>query len=72
MRLEDVVRGELNVKALRMVGAADELGDLELKPNYRSLGPRFGKAMPQVAAAVAALDASRAWPRAARGPPGRA
>jgi isoleucyl-tRNA synthetase len=48
------------VKALRMVGAADELGDLELKPNFRSLGPRFGKAMPQVAAAVAALDASRA------------
>jgi isoleucyl-tRNA synthetase len=59
VRLEDVVRGELNVKGLRMVGAADELGDLELKPNYRSLGPRFGKSMPQVAAAVAALDASR-------------
>ena len=59
VRLEDVVRGELNVKGLRMVGAADELGDLELKPNYRSLGPRFGKSMPQVAAAVSALDASR-------------
>jgi isoleucyl-tRNA synthetase len=59
-RLADVVRGELNVKALRMVGAADELGDMELKPNYRALGPRFGKAMPQVAAAVAGLDAGRA------------
>jgi isoleucyl-tRNA synthetase len=59
-RLEEVIRGELNVKALRMVGAADELGDLELKPNYRALGPRFGKSMPQVAAAVAALDARRA------------
>ena len=71
VRLEDVVRGELNVKGLRMVGAADELGDLELKPNYRSLGPRFGKSMPQVAAAVSALDASRVCRRAARGPPGR-
>ena len=30
-----------------------------VKPNYRTLGPRFGKAMPQVAAAVAALDADR-------------
>jgi isoleucyl-tRNA synthetase len=30
-----------------------------VKPNYRTLGPRFGKKMPQVAAAVAALDASR-------------
>ena len=35
---------------------ADELGSYEVKPNYRALGPRFGKQMPQVAAAVAALD----------------
>ena len=27
-----------------------------VKPNYRALGPRFGKEMPQVAAAVEALD----------------
>ena len=50
------MREQLNVKALRFVEAADELGSYEVKPNYRTLGPRFGKAMPQVAAAVAALD----------------
>jgi isoleucyl-tRNA synthetase len=55
-RLADVVRDQLNVKALRFVEAADELGSYDVKPNYRSLGPRFGKAMPQVAAAVGALD----------------
>jgi isoleucyl-tRNA synthetase len=55
--LADVVREELNVKALRFVDEADELGSYELKPNYRSLGPRFGKRMPLVADAVAALDA---------------
>jgi isoleucyl-tRNA synthetase len=55
-RLADVVREELNVKSLRFVSAADELGSYEVKPNYRALGPRFGKQMPQVAAAVAALD----------------
>jgi isoleucyl-tRNA synthetase len=55
-RLADTVREELNVKALRYVEQADELGSYEVKPNYRSLGPRFGKQMPQVAAAVAALD----------------
>ena len=54
--MADIVREELNVKALRFVDEADELGSYDLKPNYRSLGPRFGKAMPQVAAAVAALD----------------
>ena len=55
-RLEAVVREELNVKGIRYVAQADELGSYEVKPNYRALGPRFGKQMPQVAAAVAALD----------------
>ncbi|HYF26371.1 MAG TPA: isoleucine--tRNA ligase [Baekduia sp.] len=56
--LADVVRDELNVKELRFVDEADELGSYALKPNYRTLGPRFGKQMPQVAAAVEALDAA--------------
>jgi isoleucyl-tRNA synthetase len=55
-RLADVITSELNVKGLRFVADADDLGSYEIKPNYRTLGPRFGKAMPRVAAAVAALD----------------
>jgi isoleucyl-tRNA synthetase len=55
-RMAGVVREELNVKTLRFVQQADELGSYEVKPNYRTLGPRFGKAMPQVAAAIEALD----------------
>jgi isoleucyl-tRNA synthetase len=57
-RLADIVREELNVTALRFVAAADELGTYTLKPNFRTLGPRFGKRMPQLAAAVAALDSA--------------
>jgi isoleucyl-tRNA synthetase len=48
------------VKAVRYVSEAEELGRWELKPNYRALGPRFGKRMPMVADAVAALDAQNA------------
>ncbi|HEY2318445.1 MAG TPA: isoleucine--tRNA ligase [Solirubrobacteraceae bacterium] len=55
-RLADIVRDELNVRELRFVAQADELGEIEVKPNYRSLGPRFGKNMPMAAAAVAGLD----------------
>ncbi len=55
-RLSDVVRDELNVKSLRFVDQADELGSYSLKLNYRALGPRFGKLMPQLAAAVEALE----------------
>lgn len=60
VRLESIVRDELNVHELRFVDDADELGSYEIKPNYRPLGRRFGKAMPQVAAAVAGLDPVRA------------
>jgi isoleucyl-tRNA synthetase len=55
-RLSDVVREELNVRAVRFVAAADELGSYEIKANYRTLGPLFGREMPLVAAAIAALD----------------
>ena len=52
----DLVTAELNVKQLDFVSDESELVSYEVKPNYRSLGPRFGKRMPQVAAAVQALD----------------
>lgn len=52
----DLVRAELNVKELDFVSEEADLVSYAVKPNYRSLGPRFGKRMPQVAAAVEALD----------------
>ena len=55
-QLAGIVEDELNVEELRFVDNADELGSYEVKANYRTLGPRFGKKMPLVAAAVAALD----------------
>ena len=55
--LASVVADELNVKALEYVESAGELVNYVIKPNYRTLGPKFGKNMPAVAAAVAALPA---------------
>jgi isoleucyl-tRNA synthetase len=54
-----LVTAELNVKELDFVTDEAELVSYTAKPNYRALGPRFGKRMPQVAAAVEALDPSR-------------
>jgi isoleucyl-tRNA synthetase len=59
-RLSEIVAGELNVKELDFVSDQGELVTHEVKPNYRSLGPRFGKLMPQAAAAVEALDPEHA------------
>ncbi len=52
----ELVKAELNVKELDFVEEESELVSYAVKPNYRSLGPRFGKRMPRVAAAVEALD----------------
>ena len=52
----DLIADELNVKSVRFVSDPAELVDVTVKPNYRTLGPRFGKAMPQAAEAFAALD----------------
>jgi isoleucyl-tRNA synthetase len=54
----ELVTAELNVKELDFVSDESELVSYTAKPNYRALGPRFGKKMPQVAAAVEALDAA--------------
>jgi isoleucyl-tRNA synthetase len=56
-RLVQIVASELNVKEVEFVAEESELVSYRVKPNYRALGPKFGKQMPQVAAAVEALDA---------------
>jgi isoleucyl-tRNA synthetase len=58
-RLVEIVREELNVRQVRFVEAADDLGEYEVKANYRTLGPLFGKDMPLAAKAIAALDPAR-------------
>jgi isoleucyl-tRNA synthetase len=58
----DLIARELNVHDVRFVTDPGELVALTIKPNYRTLGPRFGKAMPALAAAIAELpgaDAAR-------------
>jgi isoleucyl-tRNA synthetase len=56
--LREQVAAELNVTALEVLGgAAGELVDYAVKPNFRSLGRRFGPQTPAVAAAIAAAPA---------------
>ena len=59
-RFADLVTAELNVKELEFVSEEGELATYTVKPNYRRLGPRFGKRMPQAAAAIEALDPAAA------------
>ena len=65
--LSAVVAEELNVKAIEYVASASELVSYVIKPNYRTLGPKFGKNMPAVAAAVAAMPADETGDRISGG-----
>jgi len=58
------IAAELNVASLDVLGGSGgssdpgELVDYEVKPNFRSLGRRFGARTPAVAAAIAAVPAA--------------
>jgi len=52
------VADELNVRALDSFANTGELVDHTAKANFRNLGKRFGADTPQVAQAIAAVDAS--------------
>jgi isoleucyl-tRNA synthetase len=58
--MADLVRAELNVKELEFVSDEADVVRYSVKPNYRELGPRFGKSMPAAAAAIEALDPGHA------------
>jgi isoleucyl-tRNA synthetase len=53
--LAPLLAAELNVKRVEFVSSTDALVALEAKANFRTLGKKFGKETPAVAAAVAAL-----------------
>jgi len=57
--LLELLRLEVNVKTLEVVSSDAELVRLRARPNFRSLGKRYGKRTPAVAAAAASLGADQ-------------
>jgi isoleucyl-tRNA synthetase len=55
--LLDLLKDELNVKAVDFLSSADGLVELSARPNYRALGSRFRKATEQAAGEVRGLSA---------------
>jgi isoleucyl-tRNA synthetase len=59
-RLRDLVTSELNVKALDLAAVQAQLERPVVLPNLQRLGPRCGKDMPQLVAALRARDGEEA------------
>jgi isoleucyl-tRNA synthetase len=51
----DLIQEELNVKQVLFDDAEEKLVDIHVKANFKSLGPRLGKDMRKVAAAITQL-----------------
>jgi len=55
----DLVLGEVNVKEMQLLDPNETVLVKRVKPDFKKLGPVFGKQMKQVAAAVQALEQAR-------------
>ncbi|MEO7822132.1 MAG: isoleucine--tRNA ligase [Gemmatimonadaceae bacterium] len=55
-QLTPLLAAELNIKKVEFISSADDLVILEAKPNFRSLGKKFGKKTPLASEAVQALN----------------
>ena len=60
---------ELNVKQVRLAAEVGGLTVVTVKPNFRALGPRFGRRMKEVTAAIAAADPASLAAQAASADP---
>jgi isoleucyl-tRNA synthetase len=59
-RYEDELRDELNVKRVRFIAAGDELVEHRFMPNLPVVGPKYGKRVPALKAALTSLQGEEA------------
>lgn len=57
---KSLIAEELNVKKVEFIRSADHYVSYTIKPDFKAIGPRFGKIAPAISAALAKLDAAAA------------
>ncbi|CAM3355786.1 isoleucine--tRNA ligase [Aquirufa ecclesiirivi] len=56
-RVEDLIKSEVNVKQVNYLDDAAGVLSKKVKPNFKALGPKFGKDMKSVAEAISSMTA---------------
>ncbi|MEE2658339.1 MAG: isoleucine--tRNA ligase [Candidatus Latescibacterota bacterium] len=59
MQVSDLIADELNIKEVVLIEDEAEISEVSYKPNFRSCGPRFGKAMKEVGAFISQLSSEQ-------------
>jgi len=57
LAVSDLIKHEVNIKEIQLLEEASEILVKHIKPNFKTLGPRFGKDMKAVAGAVTNFSA---------------
>ena len=55
--VEEIIKNEVNIKAIEYLGDASGVLSKKVKPNFKTLGPHFGKDMKFVANAISEMTA---------------
>src|SRR5690606_36713571 len=54
--VSDLIRSEVNVKEIELIDEGSGILVKQIKPDFKVLGPRFGKDMKAVAEAISSFD----------------
>jgi isoleucyl-tRNA synthetase len=57
--VEDLIKTEVNIKSVEYLDDASGVLSKKVKPNFKALGPKFGKDMKAVAAVITAMSAEQ-------------
>ncbi|NNC48931.1 MAG: isoleucine--tRNA ligase, partial [Flaviramulus sp.] len=57
LAVADLIKHEVNIKEIELLADASEILVKQIKPNFKVLGPRFGKGMKSIAAAITNFSA---------------
>ncbi len=55
--VEDLIKHEVNIKEIELLEDASDILVKQIKPNFKALGPRFGKDMKLIASAISTFSA---------------
>ena len=55
-KVADLIQSEINVKSIELLDDASDILVKEVKPNFKALGPRFGKNMKEAVAIINGLN----------------
>lgn len=58
LAVQDLIKSEVNVKEIELIDDASGILVKTIKPNFKALGPRFGKDMKLIASAINTFEAS--------------